>query len=309
MDEGMARYAARWKRRLARPLALVIAVAVPHGPASGDVGSKAAGLGAPAKIEVPAGVRSTALPFVVGLSLVGLVPSLADHMSGEPHPEADAVVPFGRYRVPREILATVLEAAVSTGVDPAYLCALAEKESTWSADARARTSSALGLYQFIESTWLRMVKSHGTAVGLRDEAALIEMRASGPHVADARARSRILELREDVRISSVLAAEMFKRDRAAIAGRLGREINATEAYLAHFLGPAAAVRVLAAVEGAPRRSAAAMVPASARANRTLFYERRGRRLKPLGLAEFVARLERMIVPRLERYAQVAAVAR
>lgn len=230
-------------------------------------------------------------------------------MADEPRTEADATIPFGGLQVPRDILTTVVEAAAATGVDPAYLCALAEKESTWSPDARARTSSAVGLYQFIESTWLRMVKSHGTAVGLREEAAVIEMRAAGPRVADPRARARILELRGDPRISSVLAAEMLKRDRAAIAGRLGREISPTEAYLAHFLGPAAAGRVLAAKEGSPRRSAAAMAPMSARANRALFYERRGRRLKALGLAEFVGRLERMIAPRLERYAQVAQVAR
>lgn len=252
---------------------------------------------------------SHALPFVVGLSLAGLVPSLVDPMGGEQRKEADATVPFGSLRVPRDILTTVVEAAAATGVDPAYLCALAEKESTWSPDARARTSSAVGLYQFIESTWLRMVKSRGAAVGLREEAAAIEMRASGPYVADPAARARILELRGDARISSVLAAEMLKRDRAAIAGRLGREISAPEAYLAHFLGPAAAGRVLAAVGGAPRRSAAAMMPESARANRALFYERRGRRLKALGLREFVGRLERMIAPRLERYAQVADAAR
>ena len=305
----MTRHAARWKRGLARPLVLILAVSVPHGPASGDVGSDPVRRFPPPAIEAHGSARTVALPAVVGLSLVGLVPSLVDHMSADQQLETDATVPFGRLRVPRETLTTVVEAAAVAGVDPAYLCALAEKESIWATDARARTSSAVGLYQFIESTWLGMVKSHGTAVGLRDEAAIIEMRASGPYVADRRARARILDMRGDARISSVLAAEMLKRDKAAIAGRLGREISASEAYLAHFLGPAAAGRMLAAVEGAPRRSAAAMVPASARANRTLFYERRGRRSKALGLAEFVGRLERMIAPRLERYAQVAEIAR
>lgn len=305
----MTRYAARWKRGFARPLALVLSVSVPHGPASGDVGSNPAHRPAPAAMETTSAARSVPLPFVVGLSLAGLVPSMVVDMPAGPPEDAAATVPFGSYRVPREILAAVLKAAAATGVDPAYLCALAEKESTWSTDARARTSSAVGLYQFIESTWLRMVKSHGSAVGLQDEAALIEMRPTGPHVGDPGARARILELRGDVRISSFLAAEMLKRDRAAIAGRIGRQISGSEAYLAHFLGPAAAGRMLAAMDGAPRRSAAAMAPASARANRSLFYERRGRRSKALGLAEFVGRLDRMMAPRLERYSQVAEIAR
>ena len=302
----MPRYVAPSKRALARPVAAALVVALLHGSASGDVGSQGAPRMAPAEHD---DARGRPLPFVVGLSLAGFVPSMTSYMPAGPAEVAEATVAFGRYRVPRSTIGTVLEAAALTGVDPAYLCALAEKESTWSTGARARTSSALGLYQFIESTWLRMVKSHGAAAGLREDADLIEMRPAGPYVADARARARILELRGDVWISSVLAAEMVKRDRAAIARRLGREINAAEVYLAHFLGPAAAGRLLGAVGGSPRRSAAAMVPASARANRALFYERRGRRLKALGLAEFVGRFDRMIAPRLERYALVTQVTR
>lgn len=255
----------------------------------------------------PAGEKPAALPFLVELSLIGLAPSIPT-----PSQEAlteDTAIEIGRVKVPRETLDAVLAAAEVTGVDPAYLCALAEKESTWSTQARARTSSALGLFQFIESTWLRMVKSHGPSVGLKAYAELIEMRPAGPRVADAAAKARILALRSDAWISAVLAAEMIKRDKAAIGSRLGREIRDAELYLAHLLGPAAAGRILGAVGGAPRRSAAAMVPASARANRTLFYELRGRRLQPLNVAEFVGRFDRMIGDRVERYAQVGGFAR
>jgi hypothetical protein len=291
---------------LARTAAAIALLATLHAPASGDIGMRG---GDAVRIAAmpPAGGKPVALPFLVELSLIGLAPSMPT-----PSQEAiteDAAVEIGRMKVPREILDAVLAAAEVTGVDPAYLCALAEKESTWSTQARARTSSALGLFQFIESTWLRMVKSHGPSVGLKAYADLIEMRPAGPRVADAAARARILEFRSDAWISAVLAAEMVKRDKAAIGSRLGREIRDAELYLAHLLGPDAAGRILGAVGGAPRRSAAAMVPASARANRTLFYERRGRRLQPLNVAEFVGRFDRMIGARVERYAQVGGATR
>ena len=292
-------------KNLGRSTAALVVLATLQMPASGDFGRPdafRAGGAVPA-----AGVRPAALPFLVELSLAGLAPAMpaVPQVASTEEP----TVEIGRMKVPRDMLDAVLAAAEITGVDPAYLCALAEKESTWSTQARARTSSAAGLFQFIESTWLRMVKSHGAAVGLQAYADQIVNGPAGPRVADDAARSRILALRSDAWISAVLAAEMVKRDKAVVGSRLGREIRNAEVYLAHLLGPAAAGRILGAVGGSPRRSAAAMVPASARANRALFYERRGRRLKPLGVAEFVSRFDRMIGARVERYAQIGEAAR
>jgi hypothetical protein len=292
-------------KNLFRSTAALVVLATFQMPAVGDFGRP---VPPGARGATPnGGERPAVLPFLVELSLVGLAPSMPavpQDASAE-----ESTVEIGRVKVPREMLDAVLAAAETTGVDPAYLCALAEKESTWSTDARARTSSAAGLFQFIESTWLRMVKSHGAAVGLQAYADQIVMGPAGPRVADGAARTRILALRSDAWISAVLAAEMVKRDKATIGSKLGREIRNAEVYLAHLLGPAAAERILGAVGGTPRRSAAAMVPASARANRALFYERRGRRLKPLGVAEFVGRFDRMIGARVERYAQLGGSAR
>lgn len=292
-------------KNLVRSAAALVVLATFQMPANGDFGRR--GPQSARGATPAAGARPTALPFLVELSLAGLAPSMP--AVPQDAPAEEPTVEIGRMKVPREMLDAVLAAAETTGVDPAYLCALAEKESTWSTEARARTSSATGLFQFLESTWLRMVKSHGASVGLKAYADLIEMRPAGPRVADDATRARILALRSDAWISAVLAGEMVKRDKAAIGSRLGREIRDAEVYLAHLLGPAAAGRILGAVGGSPRRSAAAMVPASARANRALFYERHGRRLKPLGLAEFVGRFDRMIGARVERYAQVGAAVR
>lgn len=292
-------------KNLVRSAAALVVLTTFQAPASGDFGRRDPSSG---RSQMPvSGEEPVPLPFLVELSLAGLAPSVPS-LPLDASPE-NATIEIGRVKVPREILDAVVAAAEAAGVDPAYLCALAEKESTWSTEARARTSSAAGLFQFIESTWLRMVKSHGSAVGLQAYAEQIVMGPTGPHVADDAAKARILALRSDVWISAVLAAEMVKRDKAVVGSRLGREIRNAEVYLAHLLGPAAAGRILGAVGGSPRRSAAAMVPASARANRSLFYERRGRRLKPLGVAEFVGRFDRMIGARVERYAQIGETAR
>src|SRR4051794_15702179 len=85
---------------------------------------------------------------------------------------------FEQMRVPRWLTETVVRAAQVTGVDPAYLMALADKESSLLPDNKARTSSAEGLFQFIESTWLEVLRRYGPKHGFVAEAEAIQM-ASG----------------------------------------------------------------------------------------------------------------------------------
>ena len=54
-------------------------------------------------------------------------------------------------RVPRWLAETVVRAADATGVDPSYMMALADKESSLLPDNKAPTSSAEGLLQFVEA--------------------------------------------------------------------------------------------------------------------------------------------------------------
>src|SRR3954447_17026559 len=80
------------------------------------------------------------------------------------------VLVFEQTRVPRWLTETVVRAAQVTGVDPAYLMALADKESSLLPDNKARTSSAEGLFQFIESTWLEVLRRYGPKHGFVAEA-------------------------------------------------------------------------------------------------------------------------------------------
>lgn len=177
---------------------------------------------------------------------------------------------------PREIRVAIQQAAATTGMPFDYLVAQAQQESGFKADARASGSSAAGLYQFIESTWLRMVRDHGDKYGLGDEARAIAATESGMRVADPAARARILALRDDPKLSAAMAAEYARGNHAQLAQTLGREIGATDLYLAHFLGPNGAARFLSTLRTEPGHAAADLLPEAAKANRAVFFDAGGR---------------------------------
>ncbi|MGY2052866.1 transglycosylase SLT domain-containing protein [Methylobacterium sp. JK268] len=221
--------------------------------------------------------------------------------------EAETVA-FGDLQVSRSLVATIVRAARETGVDPVYLMALADKESSFRPDAEAATSSAAGLFQFLNGTWLELLRSFGAQHGYAEEAALIERRGGGLSVADAAARRRILALRRDPYAASLMAGEMMKRDRARIEQRLGRDLNHTECYFAHLLGASSASRFMKLTAEKPNQPAQRAFRAAARANRNLFYERRGKRTRSLTVAEVYGRLDLMIDKRIDRFQSAASLA-
>src|SRR5688572_6460674 len=122
-------------------------------------------------------------------------PSHAQSLSSETDRNPNEVLEFEQMRVPRWLAETVVRAAEVTNVDPAYLMALADKESSLLPDNKARTSSAEGLFQFIESTWLEVLRRYGPKHGYVAEAEAIQMVAGRPIVSDDKDRERILNLR------------------------------------------------------------------------------------------------------------------
>src|SRR3954468_2483858 len=136
-----------------------------------------------------------------------------------------------------EVASAIHKASAKTGVDFKYLVAQAGQESSFKPDAKASSSSASGLYQFIESTWLNMIRDKGADYGLGHLAEKIDGSAGGaPRVADATARREILGLRNDPSVSAAMAAEFAKSNRAQLERDLGRPASATDLYMAHFLG-------------------------------------------------------------------------
>lgn len=167
--------------------------------------------------------------------------------------------------------AAIARAAERTGVDFDYLMAQARIESGLDPAARAGTSSAAGLYQFTRDTWLRTLERHGADHGLAwAEGAIDNGRLRDPAMA-----GQVLALRHDPALSALMAGELAQDNRAALLGSLGREPDAAELYLAHFLGAAGAGEFLAALQSRPEMSAAALMPRAANANRAIFHEASG----------------------------------
>lgn len=174
------------------------------------------------------------------------------------------------------IQSAIAQASSRTGVDFSYLLGQAKLESGLNASARAGTSSASGLYQFIEQSWLAVVKKHGAENGMAWAADSIGQTSSGRYtVADGATRQSILSLRNDPAAASLMAAEHASDNKSALEGTLGRAANGTDLYMAHFLGLGGAKKFLSAMQNNPGASASALFPAAAGANRNIFYAANG----------------------------------
>lgn len=160
--------------------------------------------------------------------------------------------------------AAIRRAADATGVNFSLLVETARRESALNPNARASTSSATGLFQFIESTWLDMVRRHGADHGLGAQANALRTGAN------AETRREILALRSDPEISARMAGELARENATTLQARLSRTPTAGELYAAHVMGPNGALRLIeAAQQGAP--NAVSLFPREAAANRGLFY--------------------------------------
>ena len=163
-------------------------------------------------------------------------------------------------------------ASQKTGVDFSYLLGQAKLESGLNANARAGTSSATGLYQFVDQSWLGVIKQHGSEYGLGWAADAIHPGANGRlTVSDPGTKAAILKMRNDPTVASLMAAEHASDNRDALKTSLGRDTNSTDLYMAHFLGLGGARSFLSAMASNPGRTGAAMFPAAAHANRSIFY--------------------------------------
>jgi hypothetical protein len=167
--------------------------------------------------------------------------------------------------------AAIRRAARATGVDFDFLLRTARRESALNPQARARTSSAAGLFQFIEQTWLATVKRHGARHGYGQYADLIHQGADGRWRVEGSARNMVLDLRFDANAASAMAGELTASNAAYLRGRTGREPGAGDLYAAHFLGPAGAASLMNAMSTRPGASAVGLFPQAAAANRSIFY--------------------------------------
>ncbi|MBL6939109.1 MAG: lytic transglycosylase domain-containing protein [Alphaproteobacteria bacterium] len=174
------------------------------------------------------------------------------------------------------IIGALQRAAQATGADFNYMLDIATRESGLKPSAKAGTSSASGLFQFIDQSWLAVVKQFGAKHGLGSLANAITRSSDGRyHTANSADRSAILALRNDPTVAAMMEGEYVQYSRATLQNSLGRDVCGGELYMAHFLGENEACRMIRMAETQPTANAAVAFPAAASANRPVFYHSDG----------------------------------
>jgi hypothetical protein len=175
-----------------------------------------------------------------------------------------------------QVIAALRQASAATGSDFHYLLGTAMRESSLKPQAQSSTSSACGLFQFTGQTWLGMVKTTGARHGLGSYADVISQDGDGHfRVANAADRQAILALRNDAKVSALMAGEFANQTKATLESTLGRNVCEGELYAAHFLGPQAACKLIQMNTAKPDARAADAFPQAADANRNVFYHSDG----------------------------------
>jgi len=177
----------------------------------------------------------------------------------------------------RRVAGAIKQASSQTGVSFEYLLTTAKMESDFDPSAGATTSSAHGLYQFIDQTWLGTVKEAGAQLGYGSYADAITRTSSGGYTVDDPFMKRsIMKLRDDPEAASSMAAALTQSNSFKLTGLLGRRPSDSELYMAHFMGVGGAAKLIANAEDNPQAVGARLFPNAASANRSIFYARDGR---------------------------------
>ena len=174
------------------------------------------------------------------------------------------------------VIGAIKEGAQKSGADFSYLVKTARRESALDPKARAPRSSAEGLFQFVEQTWLGTLKDAGPKLGLgRFSQAVIETKPGHYDVPDPQMRIAILGLRSDPKVSSLLAGALTQANGEALQQNLGHKPSAEDLYLAHLMGVQGATETIRRSQTTPDETASMIFPDAARANPSLFFDTKG----------------------------------
>ncbi len=209
---------------------------------------------------------------------------------------ADATPAAGH--LPADVLHALSVAQQTSAIDPHLLVGIAATESGFNTHARNRHSSAQGLLQFTNATWLTVVRDFGARHGLAQYAAAIDTDRDGRlTVRKSRLRRAILALRDDPVLETVMTAERLERERRGLEARLGHRAEAADLYFLHLLGPSGASHFLKVMAAHPDASSLATVGSVGAPNAGLFI-RNGR---PLSVAAAYASLQHVLNQQASRF--------
>src|SRR6185312_9058672 len=275
--------------RTAAMIAAVSAVmpsdALAHGTREHDSAAKTNSARRPAKHEPVAQTRPRRAAYG----------KAARHL---PPPPAPSGIRRDDPLAPPWVIGAVAPQATAAGLAPSLLLAVAWRESGFATTATpGNGSTAAGMFQFTEDAWLDAVRIYGPKHGLTGYASLLKLEDGGTTAVSDRARRRVLDLRRDVRVSAVMAAETMVGERGQLEDDLGRPTRPADLYFRHLLGPAGSRRFLPAVAATPSVSSEQFLGRVARGNPIIFY----RDGNPLSLGEAYANLATMLDERMVIY--------
>lgn len=132
---------------------------------------------------------------------------------------------------PAHIRAAIIDASNRYGVNVVLMAQFAAKESSFNPTAHptGSPSSAAGLYQFLKGTWNGLVKA-GSVIGLSAANGTVTTPGKTPTANDPRFNPQL----------NAYAGAAFLRDNMKIIG----SADAGDLYLAHFLGPNTAAKII-----------------------------------------------------------------
>jgi hypothetical protein len=192
-----------------------------------------------------------------------------------------------KYKIDSAVLAAIRLSNLRTGVDFSFLMELAAAESAFDTGSKAAKSSATGLYQFKQDTWLETVKRHGEKYGIGSYASQVDYFVdsdgnSRPMISDSGVYKHVLSLRRNPRMAALLAAEHLKDNMRQLSLSLHQQLGRTEMYLTHFLGASGAITFLELLGKNPDKVAGDIFPGPASRNTNIFHKKNK---KPRTVAE------------------------
>lgn len=148
---------------------------------------------------------------------------------------------------PADIKDVIVKASKMVGVDESTMIAVARQESGFNPSAKASTSSAKGLFQFVDATWNDMVRKYG---------------------------SQYPELNKGPMdpLASAIAGALYIKENSRTLEKAGIPVNPTNLYALHFLGAGGGSKLLKAD---PTAIAANILPDAAASNKSVFFNKDG----------------------------------
>lgn len=206
---------------------------------------------------------------------------------GNPADEEEAYKELAVVKGCEHVVEIIQRASEATKITANYLLALARQESGCRSDARAKGTTAVGMFQFVEVTWIRAMHDHGADYGEAELVQAIVAERGRLSITPASKRDVILDRRLDAQLSAYLAAEFARENADYLQRKLGKPLTATDLYMAHFLGAGGASDFLAALDNRPQMPANLLLPAAAAANPGVFYFK-GDRTRPRSVSDVYA---------------------